>query len=371
VTARGGGGFLLSAVAVHLVSRAVCLAALAAAAAVTDRDLAALVTVFDGAWYQTVATDGYPRELPLQADGTVAMNSTGFFPLYPLLARGVTAVTGLGFAAAAVLVSTVAGACAAALVALCVRHVHGPRVGLWTAALWSLQPTAFLLSLAYSEALFTALAAGTLLALLRGHWASAGLVAALATATRPTGVVLAVVAAGCAAVAVARHGQVRALLAPLLAPLGLLVHTLWLAQHTGRYDAYSVTQREGWDVHLDGGRDTASRVVAFLAQPSERPLGLALVAVLVVSLVLLVLLLRDRPPLALALYGLGMVALGVATHNAFGAYPRFLLPAFVLLVPLAARLAPRPRLATALAVLSAVVMAGAGVYVTTVSSYNP
>ncbi len=52
--------------------------------------------------------------------------------------------------------------------------------------------------------------------------------------------------------------------------------------------------------------------------------------------------LRDRPPLVLSGYALALVVLTVIVHGAFGSIPRFLLPAFPLLLPVGTRAARLP-----------------------------
>ena len=44
--------------------------------------------MFDGSWYRNVAENGYPAELPRGEDGLVQQNAWAFFPLFPMLARG-------------------------------------------------------------------------------------------------------------------------------------------------------------------------------------------------------------------------------------------------------------------------------------------
>lgn len=58
---------------------------------------------------------------------------------------------------------------------------------------WAVLPVGIVQSMAYSESLFTALAAWSLYAVLTGRWVTAGVLASLSGLTRPVG--LAVVAA--------------------------------------------------------------------------------------------------------------------------------------------------------------------------------
>ncbi|MGK2854273.1 MAG: hypothetical protein ACSLE3_09255, partial [Microbacteriaceae bacterium] len=64
---------------------------------------------WDAAWYQWVAYHGYPSELPLDADGRVQQNAWAFMPVYPLLVRALSELTGVGWEQLAVTVSVLAG----------------------------------------------------------------------------------------------------------------------------------------------------------------------------------------------------------------------------------------------------------------------
>ncbi|MGA8978048.1 MAG: hypothetical protein WB473_02925, partial [Pedococcus sp.] len=57
-----------------------------------------MTVLWDGSWYRNVALEGYPNPLPVdQASGDVTQNAWAFYPLFPLLARMLMSVTGLGF----------------------------------------------------------------------------------------------------------------------------------------------------------------------------------------------------------------------------------------------------------------------------------
>lgn len=66
-------------------------------------------------------------------------------------------------------------------------------------------PTAFVQSMAYTETLFTALAAWALYAVLRGRWIVAGALCVLAGLTRPTAAALIAALAITAAVTLVRE----------------------------------------------------------------------------------------------------------------------------------------------------------------------
>jgi len=353
-------------VAVLLLTRLVCLAALGAGAQHVHRPFSAALTVFDGAFYKYIAVNGYPQVVPA-GHGPEAQSPLAFFPLYPTLLAGLEKV-GLPFAAAAVLLDTVAAATAAPLIALIVRSWQGDRTALLTVALWGAYPLAVVLSLAYAEALFVMFAAGCLLALSRERLAVAGLCAALASLTRPTGIVLVLL---CFALAVRRRSL------PMLgaAALGMTGFAGWLvvlALRTGHVDAWMLTERRGWNTYFDGGVESAQRAAHYLAHPFERPAATAVALMLIIMVALLIAAARGAMPRLYLLYSVLLFVLAVGSHNAYSSIPRFMLPAFPLLVPIASLLAKAPRSLAITAILVATaVMAACGVYVALCSTYPP
>ncbi|WP_233197906.1 hypothetical protein [Cryobacterium sp. Y57] len=114
---------------------------------------------FSGSWdssfYRQIALRGYPTELPTDVAGNVLPNAWAFLPVFPWLVRGVSALTGIEFYVAGVLVATLLGA----LAALALYRLLSPRVGvhsaLWAVALFCFGPLSFILQAAYAESLFS------------------------------------------------------------------------------------------------------------------------------------------------------------------------------------------------------------------------
>jgi hypothetical protein len=135
---------------------------------------------WDAAWYLPIADSGYLPD----------WHRTAFFPVYPLLVRGLKNVTSLTTFHAAIAVSVIA--CLAALILVhrlaadLLDADHGRRAAFYLLAF----PTGLYLVAAYNESLFIALAVGALYCMRRGLWWWAGLLCGLAGATRLTGVLL-------------------------------------------------------------------------------------------------------------------------------------------------------------------------------------
>jgi hypothetical protein len=324
--------------AIFAASRAVTLLAAAMAAKLSPTlGIGGVLTgMWDSGWYRNVAQLGYPTSVPEQA-GRAAQSTIGFFPLHPLAMRLVHHL-GLSLELAGLVVTALAGLTACLLLWRLVAHLSTADAADRAVALFCFFPGAMVLSLAYSEALMLALAVGCLLALVKERWMVAGVLAALATATRPNALALVAACAWAAATAIWRRRQWRALAAPLLAPLGLLAFFGYLARHTGEAGAYLRTQREGWDQTLQpkAAFDTLSQFV-------HRPFDDTNIAVMTLGsvflVVALVVLLRSRPPGVLLVYTLAVLGMALLTPT-MGARPRFLLTAFPLVTTLGEDLPP-------------------------------
>lgn len=181
---------------IWLVSRVVYLAlTLGFALARLPRPLSAAAVLhvwqqWDGNWYVVIAHYGYPA----------TPQGPAFFPLYPMLIKGLVTVFGGGHYLLAALI--LSNACALALFVgfgLLAALELGPAASAGariSRAVWALlallaYPLALYLAAPYSEALFLALAVFAFFFARRGLWAWAVACAFLAGLTRPTAVILA------------------------------------------------------------------------------------------------------------------------------------------------------------------------------------
>ena len=150
----------------------------------TGDALVAPLARWDAAWYLDIAASGYPA-------GDDAR--TAFFPLYPLLVRGLGELAG-GSPAASLLAAYLVSLAAllGALVALHRLSVLelGPSVARSAVLLLCLFPASLFLGAPYSESLFLLCAVGAFLAARQDRFALAGLAGAGASATRSAGLLL-------------------------------------------------------------------------------------------------------------------------------------------------------------------------------------
>ncbi|MFG3656147.1 mannosyltransferase family protein [Streptomyces sp. NPDC047706] len=371
--------------------RALGLLVLAVWSAARDKSAYTLLTArWDSLWYTRVAELGYGYEVRLP-NGDVHSN-LAFFPLLPWLERLLHATTPLSYAGAGFVVGLFASLAAAGGIFAVAAQVYGRRAGLYAVLLWAVLPVGIVQSMAYSESLFTALAAWSLYAVLTGRWLTAGTLALLAGLTRPVGlaVVAAVWAAGIAAFLRERAGTApsahhrstapingahpdepapsparhlppdgapawRRALGMLLAPLGTAGYVLWVGHRTGSGPLGYLDVQAGWRNGFDGGYAFARFIAEkFTSFPSALA-GLALIAGVALLVRLYLVCVRQRQPLPLLVYAGVVTALALGASSYFGSKPRLLLPAFPLLLPLALALARLSTRGRALAVGGAAV----------------
>ncbi len=154
-------------------------------------DYFTLAANWDGQWYWTIALNGYPAELPLDAAGHVTQNAWAFLPVYPML-LGVLARAGFGFPVVAVLFSLAAGAVAALLFERMLRGAGLPAgSALFGVVLLCTMPLSPMFQVAYAESLGLALLFLALLLVQRRRFWSLLPVVVVMSLTRPAGLAFA------------------------------------------------------------------------------------------------------------------------------------------------------------------------------------
>jgi hypothetical protein len=141
---------------------------------------------YDSGWYLTILERGYG---PPPAPGQVSPHA--FFPLYPMLARGLCALLRVDGFVAGQLLSVACFFFAGLLFAAEGRLRLGERGSRHALLFLLLYPTAFFLLAMYSESLFLLLALAAFDQVRRDRPAAAAVLGLLAGATRPTALALA------------------------------------------------------------------------------------------------------------------------------------------------------------------------------------
>lgn len=290
---------------------------------------------WDAEWYMRIVRNGYPSVLPNDLSTAFEEARAGFFPLYPMLVTATDRVLPGSEVFAALLVNLILGALVVYLVGVLARDLYGTLAAERSMILMALFPGSFVLSFAYSEALLIALAAGTLIALQRRQWLLAGVVAALATATRPNGLAVAAACGVAAVVAIRERREWRSLVAPALAPLGVIAFHVYLRIQTGEDWVWFRMQSEVWGERMSFGAATMSEVGRFLTHPGTSTQEALATATVFGTAALLLVAWKKRMPWPMVAY-VAVVVVLMLLPDTVTARPRFLYTAFPLLVVLGA-----------------------------------
>ena len=154
-----------------------------------------MTMMWDANWYREIAELGYPSALPIDAaTGVVQQNAWAFYPAFPMMARFVMRVTGLGFPVVGPTLALVLGFGAAVVMGLLLRDRVGPKVALAVVAIFGASPVSPSFQIAYTESLAILLLCGFLWAISKERWILTGGLALLIGLTRAMALPLAVVA---------------------------------------------------------------------------------------------------------------------------------------------------------------------------------
>ena len=108
---------------------------------------------WDGQWYFSIASQGYPTEIPRDAAGNALQNQWGFSPVYPLLVGAIMRITGLGFTVVAPLLSALLGAAAVTVMFRLLSQSLGRFAASATVVLVCTYMAAPAMMIAYTESL--------------------------------------------------------------------------------------------------------------------------------------------------------------------------------------------------------------------------
>lgn len=286
---------------------------------------------FDALWFLRIATAGY-----VDGDGSAV-----FFPLFPLLIRGLSPILGGHPLAAAFLVSHAAAFGSMVALYFLTAGEFEERTARRAVLYLALFPTSFFLLAPYSESLFLLLVLASLWTARRRWWWAAGLAGAGASATRNLGVLLVVPLAVEAVHQWRERRDRRALLLSLLwsavAAAGAVAYLVYWRSSAGDFLA-PIHQQQNWQRETSFPLATLVRgTVEAFRWVGQYPGGyhlldwlVAVPAVLAAAWVVL----RTRPVFgAYTVISLAAPLSYVFLPRPFMSLPRFLLVVFPILWP--------------------------------------
>jgi hypothetical protein len=299
---------------------------------------------WDGWWYEQVAVHGYHPESIAAVGGVQHLHENGaaFFPLFPALIRLAMDCTGLGAFGAGMLVSILASFVAAVGIYLVAAKLRGHKAGVVAAVIWAVFPGSGVEWAVYSDSLFVALAAFSCYSVMERRWLTAGVLTFIAGLNRPTaGALIAALGVVGLIALIKRTDGWRPLAAILMSPWGMLAYVAWVGHKMGSWGGYFAIERYPWYHYFDWGKSTWQLTLTTMVghtpeHNNNHPVANQIALfVLLATPILLVLLLRMRPPLVLVVFTVITIVMVVPNHGLYGNMSRYLLPAFPLYIPLA------------------------------------
>lgn len=144
---------------------------------------------FDAGWYAKIAESGYTDE-----------KTTAFFPLYPMMMKGLSAITGFSYKVSGQAVSILFFFIALWLVQVLSEQddilgftMNKRQAGRFIACIIALHPLSFFYTIPYTESLFLTLTLLFMISAAQKRWLAAGICGFLAGLTRNTGALLAII----------------------------------------------------------------------------------------------------------------------------------------------------------------------------------
>ena len=144
----------------------------------------ALITNWDGQWYERIATDGYHLPSPGDPRPNDALWAFAFLPAFPAVVGGLMTATGLSFGVCATFLNLVAGGAAMVVMFALVERTAGRFAAAATVLFTNSFVAAPLFQAAYSESISLLLVCTILLLVARRQYGSAVLAVVLLSLTR-------------------------------------------------------------------------------------------------------------------------------------------------------------------------------------------
>lgn len=277
---------------------------------------------WDSLWYIDIAENGYSMD-----HNQWGLYNIVFFPLYPMLMRVVSFLTGSGMALSGWIVSSLSLMGSLFILSKLVKEFHPESDPYYSLLYLLVFPTAFFFNSVYTESLFMLLSVSFFYTLFKKKYFFAGLLGLLASLTRVTGVLLAIPFLweyfkdrGL------RSFLEKRVLSIFFIPLGTFVFFLY---HRIRFGSFMLF----FEIERNWGRDFTLQKGHFVLDSAPATVNFLLDVFFVLFAVVVIYFLFKKKKTSYALYSLStlVVALSTGTLMSIARYISVLFPIYILL----------------------------------------
>jgi hypothetical protein len=288
----------------------------------------------DSGFYVSIARFWY--NLPAGSRGLPI--TTAFFPVYSALIWLASLPSSGNWHVAGLIAAVISGAAASASFWALAARIRDRWLADRAVLLLCAFPGAMTFGMIYAEPLGVALTACCLLAALNRQWLASGLLALVATGEHPTLIVLAPALGIVALHAVRTRRDWHSLIAPVLAPWGMIGYFLWIGTWRHDYAFWFAIERKDWGQKIDWGRRTF-QLVSWTGKDMARHADFYLMCDITFWILLAgtALMLWAGVPLPVSAFTI-LLFIAVAISNGSGPRPRMAWPALGIYLGAAATL---------------------------------
>lgn len=281
--------------------------------------------VWDSDHYLAIAQYWYPKTTDVSQ-----MTNYVFFPLYPLLTKLLAFVTS-DYLAAGLVVSSACLFVACYYIYRLAALDTDERTALRSIKYLFLFPTAFILSGVFTESLFLALSVACFYYARKGNWTASGILGALASVTRPYGIVILVpmLFEYLRSIRFDPRKIDRNALALLITPLGMALYMAYEYYMTGDFLVFAHAQAL-WSFTLQ------SPATQLLMRFTEMGMDVRFNAILTVVAMLLLVLGYKKIGVSQLAYGLLLILIPLCSAGSAWSMSRYILAVFPLFIICAA-----------------------------------
>ena len=308
---------------------------------------------WDSGWYLSIIEKGYVVDTNKHPDyiideGIDLSANKAFFPLYPIIVKTITPLTGDPLLTGVIL-SNIFLLIAAIYLFKLVKLDHSKKTATQTVFYLLIYPVTFILSGFFTESIFLLLTLSAFYHARKKEWTKACIAGLLSSMTRSLGILLIIPLT--IEYLKTKKKTVRDSASLLLIPLGAILFFTYLYQITGDPLSFFNTQKAHWQTSIT---EPISYTVLIFMERSRQPDAWSRLAFVIFSFSALTYMIKARFRASYIVFSLYAILLPVASKKLFS-MPRFTLVAFPIYLVLA-RLSDNPSREKIIVVIFASIM---------------